>query len=85
MDVSTIEASEKVNHIVEDLFLSIKKEQVEDVFSKNNIDDKSARIRLLQKCMHVLGTSNTNEVLSLDDDYKDELEIFLNGKWRMLI
>jgi len=85
MDLSLIEASEKVGNIVEDLFLSVKKEQVENIFSKNNISDKSARIKLLQKCMHVLDTSNTNEVLSLDDDYNDELEIFLDGTWRMLI
>ena len=85
MDVYLIEASEKVNNVIEDLFLSVKKEQVESVFSKNSINDKSARIKLLQKCMHVLYTSNTNEILSLDDDYNDELEIFLNGKWRMLI
>jgi len=85
MDVNLIEASEKVSNIVDDLFLSIKKEQIEDVFSKNSIYDKSARIKLLQKCMHVLDTSNASEVLSLDDDYNDELEIFLNGKWRFLI
>jgi hypothetical protein len=85
MDVNLIEASEKVNGVVEDLFLSFKKDQIEAVFSRNSINDKSARIKLLQKCMHVLDTSHTNETLSLDDDYNDELEIFLNGKWRMLI
>jgi hypothetical protein len=80
-----IEVSDKVNNIVEDLFLSVKKEQVEGVFLKNSIDDKSTRIQLLRKCMDVIDTSNTNEALSVDDDYNDELEIFLNGKWRLLI
>jgi len=80
-----IEVSDKVNNIVGDLFVSVKKEQVEDIFLKNSIDDKSTRIQLLRKCMHVLDTSNTNEVLSVDDDYNDEIEIFLNGKWRLLI
>ncbi|MDR1748673.1 MAG: hypothetical protein LBR47_06405 [Spirochaetaceae bacterium] len=79
------EVSKRVDNIVEDLFLSLKKEQVEAVFSKNDIEDKADRIQLLRKCMHVLDTSNTIEVLSLDDEYSDELEIFLNGKWRFLI
>jgi|TergutMp193P3_1026864.scaffolds.fasta_scaffold29556_2 hypothetical protein len=80
-----VRISEQVSNIVDDLFLSFKKEQVEDVFSRNSIDDISLRIQLLRKCMHVRDTSNTNEVLSMDDDYNDELEIFLNGTWRMLI
>jgi hypothetical protein len=83
--VNMIEVSDKVNNIVEDLFISVKKEQVEDVFLKNSIDDKSTRIQLLRKCMQVLDTSNSSEVLSVDDDYNDEIEIFLNGKWRLLI
>ena len=83
--MNLIEAFEKVDNIVDDLFLSFKKEQVEEIFSKNSIDDKSLRIQLLRKCMHVLDTSNTNEDLSVDDEYNDELEIFLHGKWRMLI
>jgi len=80
-----IRISEQVSNIVDDLFLSLKKEQVEDVFSRNSIDDKSLRVQLLRKCMHVRDTSNTNEVLSMDDEYNDELEIFLNGIWRMFI
>jgi len=80
-----VEISEKVDNIVDDLFLSVKREQIETVFSKNSIADKTIRIQLLRKCMHVLDTSNTNEVLSLDDEYSDELEIFLNGKWRLLL
>jgi hypothetical protein len=80
-----VRISEQVSNIVDDLFLSFKKEQVEEVFSRNSIDDKSLRVQLLRKCMHVRDTSNTNEVLSMDDDYNDELEIFLNGIWRMFI
>ena len=83
--MNMIEASEKVSNIVEDLFLSVKREQVEDIFLKNDIGDKLDRIKLLRKCMHVLDTSNTEDLMSLDDEYNDELEIFLNGKWRFLI
>jgi len=79
------EASRKVDNIIEDLRFSVRKEQVENVFLKNEIDDKTERIQLLRKCMQVLDTSNTDESLSIDDEYNDELEIFITGKWRFLI
>ena len=63
----------------------MEKKQVEDVFSRNSVDDKSERIRLLRKRMDVLDTSNSTDALSIDDEYNDELAIFLNGKWRLLI
>jgi hypothetical protein len=85
MTDNMVEISEKVDNIVDDLFLSVKKEQIESVFSKNSIANKALRIQLLKKCMHVLDTSNANELLSFDDEYNDELEIFLSGKWRFLI
>ena len=81
------ESSNKVDAIVDELYISTKREQVEEIFSKNGIDDKSERIGILQKCMHVLDTSNAVDCnsLSVDDEYDDEIEIFLNGKWRFLI
>jgi hypothetical protein len=78
------EASRKVDAIVDELLVSTAKEQVEKVFSKNNIDDKTECIQLLRKCMGVIGISNTTTELSIDDEYSDELEIFLNGTWRFL-
>jgi len=85
MDMNLTEVSRKVDSIIEDLLFSTRKEQVEDVFSKNSISDKSERVRMLRKCMHVLDTSNSITSMSLDDEYSDELAIFLNGKWRMLV
>ena len=79
------EASIKADSIVNDLAFSVKKEQVENVFVKNNIDDMLVRIQLLRKCMNVLDTSNSNDPISLEDEYSDELEIFLSGKWRFLV
>jgi hypothetical protein len=79
------EASRKVDNIIEVLQFSVKREQVEDVFTKNDINDKSERIQMLRKCMQVLDTSNSLDTMSLDDEYSDELEIFLNGKWRFLV
>jgi hypothetical protein len=79
------EASRKVDSIIDDLQFSMKKEQVEAVFFKNSIGDKLERIQMLRKCMQVLDTSDSNTPVSLDDEYSDELEIFLKGKWRMLV
>ena len=85
MTMNIAEASIKADNIVNDLSFSVKKEQVEDIFSKNNINNMLERIQLLRKCMNVLDTSNSNDPITLEDEYSDELEIFLSGKWRFLI
>ncbi|MDR0444413.1 MAG: hypothetical protein LBH44_13515 [Treponema sp.] len=85
MTMNIAEASIKADSVVNDLLVSMKKEQVENIFTVNSIDDKQDRILLLRKCMNVLGTSNSNSVVSLDDEYNDELEIFLSGRWRFLL
>jgi len=75
----------KVDNIANELILSATKEQVENVFAKKNITDKSARIKHLRECMRVLDTSEVGEALSEDEEYNSELEIFLIGEWRMLL
>ena len=79
------EVSIKVDSIVDDLFISMNETQVEGVFSRNSINDKIERILLLRKCMHVVDTSNSNDSISIDDEYNDELTIFLDGRWRLLV
>jgi hypothetical protein len=83
--MSIIDVSNKVDNIVDDLFTSFDKDNVEDVFRKNEIDDMEDRIQLLRKCMRVIETSNAEDELSIDDEYNDELEIFIEGSWRFLI
>ena len=85
MAMNIAQASIKADSIVDDLSFSVKKEQVENVFAKNSINDMLERIQLLRKCMNVLDTSNSNDAVSLEDEYSDELEIFLSGKWRFLV
>jgi hypothetical protein len=70
---------------VDGLFASFDKEAVGKVFSKHGIGDKEERIKLLRKCMNVIDTSNVADTLSIDDEYNDELEIFIEGSWRFLI
>jgi hypothetical protein len=84
-NMSMTDVSIKVDSIVDDLFSSFDKDQVEAVFGKYEIDDKEERIRLLKKCMQVIDTSNIDDMLSIDDEYNDELEIFVEGSWRFLI
>jgi hypothetical protein len=79
------ELSYKVDSIVDGLFASFDKEAVGNVFSKYEIEDKEERIKLLRKCMNVIGISNVADTLSIDDEYNDELEIFTEGSWRFLI
>ena len=79
------EVLRKVDTILDKLLVSTTKEQVEAIFSEYSIDDKSERIQLLRKCMGVIDISDSCEVLTIDDEYSDEMEIFLTGKWRFLI
>jgi hypothetical protein len=79
------DVSYKVDEIVDGLFASFDKDSVEGVFSKYDIEDKEERIKLLRKCMHVIDTSNVTDTLSIDDEYNDELEIFIESSWRFLI
>ena len=82
--MSIVAVSEKVEAIVSGLFQCTKAPQVKDVFFKNGITDPSEKIELLRKCMGVLDISNISEELSEEEEYADELEIFLDGTWRFL-
>jgi hypothetical protein len=73
-----------VGNIVDSLFVSFDKDSVESVFTAYEIEDKEERIKLLQKCMAVVDTSNVTNICSVDD-YVDELEIFVEGSWRFFI
>jgi hypothetical protein len=79
------DVSYKVDNIVDDLFVSFDKNHVEEVFDKYDVEEKEERIKLLRKCMRVIDTSNITGTLSIDDEYNDEVEIFVEGSWRFLI
>ncbi|MDR1149632.1 MAG: hypothetical protein LBK66_13470 [Spirochaetaceae bacterium] len=80
-----VEVSNKVDTILGELFNSFEKCDVKTVFDKYGVGDPDERIRLLQKCMEVTDTSDTDQHLSAEDRYADELEIFIYGRWRFLI
>jgi len=83
--MNIVEASRKAEGVINGLFVSVKKEQVEEVFAKNNIINSEERIQLLRECMGVISTSDIGDPLPLDDQYNDEVAIFLDGKWRLLL
>jgi hypothetical protein len=80
-----VEMANRVDNIVDDLFASFEKEQVDHVFSRHGITDLDERVLLLQKCMQVTDTSDSSEYMPPEDRYADELEIFVYGRWRFLI
>jgi hypothetical protein len=79
------DVSYKVDTIVNDLFLSLDRSQVESVFKRHEVDDPQERVNLLRKCMKVIHISNTTDELTIEDEYNDEIEIFVNASWRFLI
>ncbi|GHU48231.1 hypothetical protein FACS1894200_04900 [Spirochaetia bacterium] len=83
--MNMIDISNKVDSIVDDLFISFDAQQVESVFTKHEIVDYQDRINLLRKCMKVIDTSNADEELPIEDEYHDELAIFVKPMWRFLI
>jgi len=83
--MNLVEASKKAEDVINGLLVSVKKEQVEDVFTKNGISSSEERVQLLRECMCVIGTSNMDDPMSPDEEYSDELAIFLDGKWRLLL
>jgi hypothetical protein len=71
--------------IIDRLFGATERKQVEGIFDKNEIADFSTRLGLLRRSMRLQDISNSPEVLTPEQEYSDELEIFLDGTWRFLI
>ena len=80
-----IEAADKVDNIIKNLFVSTTKEQVDEIFNKHEITSPSDKIALLHKCMQIESTSSVPTSLTPEELYPDELEIFIEGSWRLLI
>jgi len=73
--------------ISQKLFLCVTREGIEDVFRSYNISDIPDKIGLLRLCMGVknYSPSPSAETLTLEQQYDDELLIFLEGSWRFLV
>jgi hypothetical protein len=61
------------------------KESVEDVFAESCITDIPDKIALLRFSMGVESVSDApQEKLTPEQEYEDELSIFIEGSWRFL-
>ena len=73
--------------ISQQLFPCVSKEGIEDVFRSFSISDIPDKIGLMRLCMGVknYSYSPSNDDLTPEQQYEDELLIFLDGSWRFLI
>lgn len=80
-----IEIADKVADITNALFVSTTKEQIESIFKKYEIIDPFDKIALLRKTMQVEDISNIQEEITPEEEYEDEVKIFIEASWRFLI
>jgi hypothetical protein len=73
--------------ISQQLFTCVSKDEIEKVFSTNRISKIPDKIGLLRLCMGVKSYSPSPSVneLTLEQQYEDELLVFLDGSWRFLV
>jgi len=76
-----------VPKILDALVYCTSKEEVERIFAESNINDPKDKKDFLQMCMEFEEVFDLplNEELSDEDKYKDELAVFLEGSWRLLV
>ena len=79
-----IDIADKVSNIVNELYITTEKSRIDDVFDKYGISNLTERIDLLRRCMKVLDISNAPGAVTLQDEYKGEIEIFAEGSWRFI-
>jgi len=74
------------NEISEQLFLCTSEDKVEEVFNSFKISKPQDKIGLLQLCMGVKNfSSSPPNNLTLEQQYRDILLVFLEGSWRFLV
>jgi len=73
--------------ISQKLFLCVTKEGIEDVFRSFDISHIPDKIGLLRLCMGVknYSSSPSSTAFTPEQQYDDDLLIFLDGSWRFLV
>jgi len=83
----TVDDLKKIGQIKENLLVCSSKDAIDSVFNQYGIVDYSVRTILLRQSMQVQGVFDVpicNQT-SDEDDYNEERDIFLDGKWKELI
>ena len=83
MEIS-VDVYDRINIILQHLYTCTDREQIDNLFDKNGVDNLQERIKLLRKCMDVECVYGTPETLTDKDDYEFECAVFVEGTWRML-
>lgn len=83
MEIS-VDVYDRINIILQNLYTCTDREQIDNLFDKNGVDNLQERIKLLRKCMDVERVYGTPETLTDKDDYEFECAVFVEGTWRML-
>jgi len=73
--------------ISQKLFLCVTKEGIENVFHASGISHIPDKIGLLRLCMGVksYSSSPSSTTFTPEQQYDDELLVFLDGSWRFLV
>ena len=61
------------------------KEGVEQVFIESGITDPLLKVEILQTSMNIIETHSApaNEELTAEEEYQYELDVFMDGTWRL--
>jgi hypothetical protein len=70
--------------VTEKLFVCTTKDEVTDVFAKYEIKNIPDKIGLLRLCMGAKSVSASVGSITDEEEYDDELLMFLDGTWRFL-
>jgi len=73
--------------ISQQLFTCVSKDEIEGVFNSFKISQVPDKIGLLRLCMGVKNISPAplSNKLTSEQQYADELLVFLDGSWRFLV
>ena len=83
----TVEVVKKIGQIKEKLLGCSTETDVDNVFTEFDITDFLVKTMLLRQSMQIQEVFDVphDEALSGEDVYTEELEFFLDGKWRDLV
>lgn len=84
MKETLLDVYDKINTVLNELYLCTEKSQVDKVFQDASISVPTEKINLLRKCMGVEAVYGTPEKLSDEEEYEFECAVFEEGTWRML-
>lgn len=81
---SNLNVYDKVESIIKNLYACTTKDEINNLFLRNNVLDPREKSGLLRRCMDIKSVYGTPEKLSPEDEYDFDCAVFVEGTWRML-